>query len=214
MANLRILLADGHDVMRRGLSSLLSSRSGWSICGEAKNGPDAVRLALKLKPDVVVLGLDMPELNGVEVTRQIVDRLPATQVLLYTMHDEEYLIIEGLRAGARGHVLKSDNEDMLMEAIAALAKRVPYFSTRAAETMLDRLLKSGAGFGNGRVLSDREREIVQLLADGKSNKQTASQLKISVKTVEAHRSAIMRKLGLRSITELVRYAIRQRLIEP
>jgi DNA-binding NarL/FixJ family response regulator len=214
MANLKILLADNHDVLRRGLNSLLASHSGWSVCGEAKSGLDAVRLAWKLKPDIVILGLEMPGINGIEATRQITCARPTTQVLFYTIHDEEYVIVEALKAGARGHVLKSDSEDTLIEAITALAKRVPYFSTRAAETLLDQLLKSGAGANDADVLTDREGEIIQLLADGKSNKEIATQLQISVKTVEAHRSAIMRKFGFKSITELVRYAIRNRLIEP
>jgi DNA-binding NarL/FixJ family response regulator len=213
VANLRIFLADGHDVLRRGLRSLLASHSNWHICGEARSGLDAVKLATKLKPDIVILGLDMPELNGIEATRQITAARPATQVLFYTVHDEEYLIVEALRAGARGHVLKSDREDTLIAAITALSKRLPYFSTRAAEALVGQLIKSGPG-SNDTHVTGRERQIIQLLADGKSNKQIADQLKISVKTVEAHRSAIMRKFGFKSITELVRYAIRNGLIEP
>jgi DNA-binding NarL/FixJ family response regulator len=212
MAILKILLADGHDIVRRGLRSLLSSHPRWHICGEAKSGMDAVRLAAKLKPDLVILALEMAGLSGIEVTRQIVQSRPATQILIYTIHDEEYLLVEALRAGARGHVLKSDSEDTLIEAIKSLEKHSPYFSTRAAETLVHQLVKSEVALNNTRV-TGRERQIVQLLADGKSNKETATHLSISIKTVEAHRSAIMRKFGFKSIAELVRYAIRNRIIE-
>jgi len=174
---------------------------------------DAVKLAAKLKPDLVILGLEMADLSGIEATRQIVNARPATQILIYTLHDEEYLLVEALRAGARGHVLKSESEDTLIQAIKSLEKRLPYFSTRAAETLVHQLVKLGDGSTKTHV-TGRERQIVQLLADGKSNKETASHLKISVKTVEAHRSAIMRKFGFKTITELVRYAIRNRIIEP
>src|SRR5215831_12294508 len=201
MANVRIFVADGHDVLRRGLTSLLSSQAGWSVCGEARTGLETVRLVLKLKPDIVIIGQDMFELNGIDATRRIVEARPTTEVLFYTIHDEEYLIVQAIRAGARGHVLKSDPEGTLIEAVTALAKHSPYFSTRAAETLLDQLLKSGNISDDHAGLTDRECEIVRLLADGKSNKEIGSSLKISVKTVEAHRGKIMRKLGFTSITE-------------
>ena len=212
--DVRILLADCQDVCRRGLRSLLASHSGWSICDEAKNGSEAVRLTLALKPDIVILDLDLLELNGIEATRQIKREQPLTEVLLYTTHDEEQIIAEALRAGVRGHVLKSDSEEKLTEAVAALSKHLPFFSTRAAETLLDHMLKAGQESTETHPLTARELEIVQLLTDAKSNRDIASHLHISVKTVEAHRSAIMHKLGLKSITELVRYAIRNRFIQP
>jgi DNA-binding NarL/FixJ family response regulator len=214
MANVRIFLADGHDVVRRGLASLLSSHAGWSICGEARTSPDTVRLVLKLKPDIVIIGQDMFGLNGIDATRRIIQARPSTEVLFYTVHDEEYLIVQAIRAGARGHVLKSDPENTLIEAITALGKHSPYFSTRASETLLDQLLKAGNTSDDSVGLTDREREIVRHLADGTSNKEIAYSLKISIKTVEAHRGRIMHKLGFTSITELVRYAIRNRIIEP
>jgi len=214
MADLTIFLADGHDVLRRGLTSLLSSHAGWRVCGEARTSQETVRLVLKLKPDIVIIGQDMFELNGIDATRNIIQARPSTEVLFYTIHDEEYLIVQAIRAGARGHVLKSDPENTLIEAITALAKHSPYFSTRASETLLDQLLKAGNTSDDTVDLTDRECEIVRHLAEGKSNKEIGSSLKISIKTVEAHRGRIMHKLGFTSITELVRYAIRNRFIEP
>jgi DNA-binding NarL/FixJ family response regulator len=184
------------------------------VCGESRSGREAVKLVLQLKPDIVILDLEMPELNGVEATHQIKRELPATEVLIFTMHEEEYFITEALRAGARGYVLKSDAEEKLIEAVAALARHVPYFSASASETMLEQVLKAGEAPDEARALTGREREIVELLSAGRSNKGVATQLKISVKTVETHRSAIMRKLGFKSITQLVRYAIRNKFIKP
>jgi DNA-binding NarL/FixJ family response regulator len=210
---LRILVADDHDILRKGLRFLLTEHPGWSVCGEARNGREAVELTSALKPDIVILDLELPELNGIEATQQIKRQLPKTEVLIFTMHDRENLIAESLRAGARGYVLKSDSEEKLIEGIHALAKHLPFFSTTASETLLEHLLKA-AGSEEASVLTNRERDIVQLLSKGKSNKQVASHLQISVKTVETHRSAIMRKLGLKSVAELVRYAIRNNIINP
>jgi DNA-binding NarL/FixJ family response regulator len=214
MNRLRIFLADSSAVCRRGLQSLLMSHSAWSVCGEAKNGREAVELALSLKPDIVILDLELPEINGIDAAHQIKQELPLTEVLFYTMHDEEHIIANALRAGVRSHVLKSDSEDTLIEAIAALSKHLPFFSTKAAETLLGHLLKKDPDSNETRLLTEREREIIRLLADAKTNRQIAAHLQISVKTVEAHRSSIMRKLGFKSITELVRYAIRNRFIQP
>jgi DNA-binding NarL/FixJ family response regulator len=212
MARLKILVADGHDVLRRGLRSLLSSHPGWLICGEARSGMEAVKLAAELSPDIVILSLELEELNGIEATRQIKKNHPVTEVLLYTIHDEEYLIAEAFRAGARGHVLKSDSEETLMEAVSNLAKHIPFLSTTAAETLLNHMLKVGTSYET-RALTTREREIIRLLSEGKSNKEIGNHLRISVKTVEAHRSTTMRKLGFTSVTELVRYAIRNGIIQ-
>jgi len=194
--------------------TLLAAHPGWSICGEGSNGREAVKLALKLKPDVVVLDLEMPVLNGVEATQEIKRALPDTEILIFTIHDEEYLITEALRAGARGHVLKTDTAEELIDAVEALAKHMPSFSARASEVLLEHLLKAGAESDETPGLTRREGQIVQMLAEGKANKEVASNLRISVKTVETHRAAIMRKLGFTSITELVRYAIRNKLIRP
>lgn len=213
----RILLADDHDVVRAGLREMLNAREGWEVCGEAANGRAAVELALRLKPDVAVLDLTMPELNGLEATRQIRKELPQTEVLIFTMHETEQLIREVLAAGARGYVLKSDAGRHLISAIDALAHHKPFFTAAVSEALLDAYLKTaskqadGSAFG---LLTDREREIVQLLAEGKSNKEVATALSISVKTVETHRATVMRKLGINSIVELVHYAVRNHLIEP
>jgi DNA-binding NarL/FixJ family response regulator len=193
----RILLADDHDVVRRGLRDQLNSHESWEVCGEAADGREAVKLALKLKPDVVVLDLSMPELNGLEATRQIRRELPHTEVLIFTMHETEQLIREVLSAGARGYVLKSDAGRHLTSAVEALSHHKPFFT-------------AGSVF---RTLTDREREIVQMLAEGKSNKEIATKLSISVKTVETHRATVMRKLDINSIVELVHYAIRNQLVE-
>jgi DNA-binding NarL/FixJ family response regulator len=207
-------VADNQDVLRRGLRLLLSEHPGWSVCGDAKNGRQAVALVLRLKPEIVILGLDLPDLNGIEATRQIKEALPATEILFFTTHEEDHVIAQALRAGARGYILKSESESNLIEAVEALAEHLPFFSARASEMLLDHLLNKTQEAEELLSLSEREQQIVQLLAEGKSNKETASRLQISVKTVETHRAAIMRKLELKSITELVRYAIRNKLIKP
>ncbi|HSE23966.1 MAG TPA: response regulator transcription factor [Pyrinomonadaceae bacterium] len=213
---MRILLADDHDIVRRGLRDQLTTHEGWEVCGEATNGREAVAMALKLKPDVVVLDLSMPELNGLEATRQIRRELPRTEVLIFTMHETEQLIREVLAAGARGYVLKSDAGRQLTSAVEALSHHKPFFTAKVSEALLDAFLKSNVAPDEGsvfRTLTDREREIVQMLAEGKSNKEIASQLSISVKTVETHRATVMRKLEINSIVELVHYAIRNQLVE-
>ena len=212
MGALKILLADCHDVCRRGLQFVLASHTEWSVCGETRSGRAAIKLASELKPDILIFDLDLLDLNGIEATRRIKRAQPSIEVLFYTSHDEEYVIAEAIRAGARGHVLKSDSEDQLIEAVASLAKHLPFFSTSAAETLLNQLGKARPD--KTQLLTAREREVIQLLSDAKSNKAIAAQLRISAKTVEAHRSAIMRKLGFKSITELVRYAIRNSIIQP
>ena len=212
----RILLADDHEMVRRGLRDQLNNQPGWEVCGEAADGREAVKLALNLKPDVVVMDLSMPELNGLEATRQIRRDLPKTEVLIFTMHETEPLIREVLSAGARGYVLKSDAGRQVVSAVEALAHHKPFFTSKVSSALLDAFLKSVAKPDEGTVfstLSSREREIVQMLAEGKSNKDIASLLSISVKTVETHRATIMRKLDINSIVELVHYAIRNKLVE-
>lgn len=213
----KILLADDHDVVRRGLREMLEARAGWEVCGEAANGREAVELALRLMPDVAVLDLTMPELNGLEATRHIRRELPSTEVLIFTMHETEQLIREVLAAGARGYVLKSDAGRQLLSAVEALAAHKPFFTAKVSQALLDAYLKSTASHDEASafgLLTDREREIVQMLAEGKSNKEIASALSISVKTVETHRATVMRKLGINSIVELVHYAIRNQLVAP
>jgi DNA-binding NarL/FixJ family response regulator len=196
---------------------MLNAQEGWEVCGEASNGLDAVKMALKVEPDVAVLDLSMPELSGLEATRQIRRELPRTEVLIFTMHEAEQLIREVLTAGARGYVLKSDAGRSLVLAIEALSHHKPFFTARVSQSLLDNYLKSAVATDETSVfhlLTDRERQIVQMLAEGKSNKEVASLLSISVKTVETHRATVMRKLGINSIVELVRYAIRNQLVEP
>lgn len=213
---LQILLADDHDVVRRGVRAQLTQRKDWSVCGEARNGREAVKLALELKPNIVIMDLSMPELNGLEATRQIHRLLPQTDILVFTMHESEQMIRESFAAGARSYVLKQDSEIHLVSAVEALANRRTYFTSRACELLLNEYLSQSErerekhAFG----LTDRQREIVQMLAEGKSNAEIANRLCISAKTVETHRSAVMRKLEVTSIVGLVRYAIRNQLIEP
>jgi DNA-binding NarL/FixJ family response regulator len=209
---IRILLADDHDIMRRGLRDILNTYEGWEVCGEASNGRDAVRMAEELKPDVVVLDLSMPELNGIEACRAIKKTLANTEVLIYTLHETEQLIRKALAAGARGFVLKSDAEVKLVEAIDALSRHKPFLNSKASETLLESFIKNAEESEEDSVLTGREREIVQLLTEGKTNKEVASLLSISVRTVEAHRAAIMNKLGINSLAELVHYAIRNNII--
>jgi DNA-binding NarL/FixJ family response regulator len=213
---LRILLADDHDIVRRGMRELLEEQAGWCVCAEASNGRAAVALALQERPQVAVLDLSMPELNGLEATRRIKDGLPETEVLIFSMHESEELIRQVLTAGARGYLLKSDASRQLVPAVESLARHQPFFSGRVSEVVLGGFLKAGEedrGPAAGRLTS-REAEVLQLLAEGKSNKQIASLLDLSVKTVETHRTAVMRKLELKSLPDLVRFAIRNHIVQP
>jgi DNA-binding NarL/FixJ family response regulator len=207
----RILLADDHIVVRHGLRALLETRPDFTICAEAADGRKAVELTVTHKPDVAVLDVSLPVLNGIEATRQIRRLCPATEVLIFTMHEDDELISEVLQAGARGYLLKSEADDQVINAVATLLRHRPYFSSEVSETLLDRF-KSGVTVHTN-VLTAREREIVQLIAEGNSNKRIALLLEISVKTVETHRSTAMRKLSIRSAAELVRYAVRNKLIQ-
>ena len=210
----RILLADDHDVVRRGLRGLLEAQPGWEVCGEARTGREAVALASQLRPDVMVLDLAMPDLNGLEATRRIRQEWPETEVLIFTMHHTDQLVRDVLAAGARGYILKSDGAEQLIAAVLALVHHRPFFTARVSEALLDSYLRGADGEAAAGVLTAREREVVQLLAEGRGNKEVAEALGISIKTAETHRAAIMRKLGLGSLAELVRYAIRNQIIEP
>jgi len=212
MKSLRILLADDHEMVRQGLRAMIEEQRGWVVCGEARTGREAVARALDLKPDVVVMDFTMPELNGMEATRQIRAALPRTQVLFLTMHESEELIPEILAAGALGYVLKSDAGGLLVDAIQSLAGQKPYFTSKVAAMILKGYLNPSTR--ESPVLTPREREIVQLVGEGMSTKELADKLSISPKTAETHRSNILRKLNLRSVSELVRYAIRNKLVEP
>jgi DNA-binding NarL/FixJ family response regulator len=218
MSTLRILIADDHDVVRRGMRALLEDQSGWEVCAEANNGRQAVEKVKQLKPDVAVMDVTMPELNGLEATRQILKIAPRTEVLILTVHESEQIAQEVLKTGARGYILKSDAGRELVAAVQAVSHHKPFFTARVSQMVSDSQLKSGLASVEaediGSRLTAREREIVQLLAEGKANKEVASVLNISVKTVETHRTNIMRKLRLHSVSELVRYAVRNNIVSP
>ncbi|MFK4875032.1 response regulator [Novosphingobium sp. ZW T3_23] len=210
----RVLIADDHQAMRQGVRTLLESHADFQVVGEAANGREALDLALDTKPDIAILDYSLPLMNGLELTRAIKHELPHTEILIYTMHDRESILIDVLRAGARGYVLKSDSGIHLVSAAKALAKRKPYFSGAISETLLEHFIETNHGGEKGIMLTAREREIVQLIAEGKLNKQIAHMLNISVKTVETHRAAAMHKLKLRTTAELVLYAVRNNIVEP
>jgi DNA-binding NarL/FixJ family response regulator len=215
MSGLRILVADDHEVVRRGLCSLLESQPGWQICGEASDGRDVLNKVAELKPDIIVIDVAMPNLNGLEATRQILKSNPKAKVLVLTLHDSDRLIHEVLTAGASGFVLKSDAARDLVAAVESLRQNKTYFTSKVASMVLNGFLKGGPGAvvgGTTSPLTSREREIVQLLSEGKSAKEVAVTLNISVKTAETHRSNIMRKLGLHSVSELVLYAVRNNIV--
>jgi DNA-binding NarL/FixJ family response regulator len=211
---IRVLIADDHELVRRGLREIFAAdRGAFEVCAEAASGLEAVTLTRQVQPDVVIIDVSMPGLNGLETTRQIVKEVPRAAVLILTMHESEQLIEELLKAGAQGYVLKSDAVRDLPVAIESLYKRRPFFSSRVARKVLDGYLKDSARNGSKSPLTPAERRVVQLLAEGKSNKEVANLQGISVKTAETHRANIMRKLGLRSMSDLVHYAIRNEIIE-
>jgi DNA-binding NarL/FixJ family response regulator len=218
MAPFRILLADDHEVVRAGLRALLEEQQGWEVVAEAVDGREAVEKATKLKPDVVVIDIAMPSLNGLEAVRQIVKAVPHCRVLVLTMYDSDPLIQQVLQAGARGYLLKSDAGRDLVSAIDALRRNKTFFTPKVSQMVLEGYLdkspkeKEPPGEAESLRLTSRQREIVQLLAEGKSSKEVAAVLGLSVKTAETHRANIMRKLDCHSVTELVRYAIRNHII--
>jgi DNA-binding NarL/FixJ family response regulator len=215
---MRILVADDHDVVRRGLKSILQPHPGWEVCGEAHNGRQAVAQAEKLKPDVVVMDISMPDMNGLEAARRIRKSLPKTEVVILSVHYTDTLVREIVDAGAKGYILKSDADRDLVIAVEAVLNHRSFFTTRASEMLIDGFRQRGKPPEaqtplKGRLTS-REREIVQLLAEGNSSKEVATALGISTKTAETHRSNLMRKLELHSVSELVLYAVRNQIIEP
>lgn len=214
---MRILVADDHDIMRRGLRSLLTAKPGWEVCAEAKTGREAVALAEQHKPEVVVMDISMPELNGLEAARRIRKSLPKTEIVILTLHFSDQLVHDIVEAGARAYIMKSDADRDLVTAVEAISNHRSFFTPRAAEMLLNGFRKQN-NVGEGPTefrsrLTSREREIVQLLAEGKSSKEVAVSLGISVKTAETHRANIMRKLELHSVSELVRYAVKNQIIE-
>ena len=215
---LRILLADDHEIFRHGLRSMLRTRNGWEVCAEAADGQDAVEQARRLRPDVVIMDVTMPKMNGLEATRQIRKAMPRCEVLILTMHHSESLAREVFAAGARGYVLKSNAGDMVVSAVESLRLHKPFFCPEVSDLVLKAYIgESGDESRRASplaVLTPRERELVQLIAEGKSTKEAAESLGISEKTAETHRANVMHKLDIHSVSEIVRYAIRNKLIEP
>ncbi|HEX6502209.1 MAG TPA: response regulator transcription factor [Terriglobales bacterium] len=212
MKPISIIVADDHVVIRKGLRALLEERRGWKVVAEAGNGREAVEKAARLRPDVVILDLSMPEMNGLDATPLIRRAVPHARVLILTMHNTEELIEKTLKAGARGYVLKSDAERDLITALEAVLDNRTFFTPAISESAGE-YARHSTGLPVTQSLSPRERQIIQLLAEGKSNKEVAVSLGISVRTAENHRARIMRKLQLRTLSDLVRHAIRNKIIE-
>lgn len=210
----KVLIADDHELVRQGLRRVIAEHGAWDIVGEAADGRAAVELARATHPDVAILDFSMPGLNGLEATRQIRADLPRTEVLVLTMHDTETIVREVLAAGAKGFILKTDAGRVLIQAIELLLQHRPFLTPHVSEIVLDGYLRvGGAGEDAGPPLTAREREVLQLVAEGHSTKAAADALGMSVKTAETHRANIMRKLNIHSLAELVRYAIRNGIIE-
>ena len=218
---LRILIADDHELARRGIRALLESHQGWEVCAEAKDGRDAVELTAATKPHLVLLDIGMPNLNGLEAARQILSANPGIAILILTMHDSDNVVREVLRAGARGYVLKSDAGRDLVAAVEALQSQRTYFTTRVSQMVLDGFLDrerkdppdDSHEESSSDLLTSREREVIQLLAEGRTSKEVAVTLNLSVKTAETHRTNLMRKLGLHSVADLTRYAVRNGIVQ-
>lgn len=218
MQGLRILIADDHELVRRGLRALLETQQGWQVIAEAQDGQEAVDQTASLKPDIAILDIGMPRLNGLEAVRRIAKMVPQTKVLVLTMHDSDELIRATLDAGASGFITKSGATSELIFAVDALRKSKTYFTSRVEQMMLDSFLRGPSRQGDKPALQNqltlRQREILQLLAEGNTSKDVATQLTLSVKTVETHRANIMKKLNCHTVSELVRYAIRNNIIQP
>lgn len=216
MAKLDVLVADDHDIVRRGLRDLIEKQPGWKVVGEATNGKEAVEKAKALKPDVSILDISMPSLNGLEAARQIAASGSPTKVLILTIHHSDPLIQQMVKAGVRGYVLKTDAASELVHAVEALQRNKTFFTSKVAQSFLDerqKAAKNSNGDERALRLTPRQREIVQLLAEGKNSREIASLLGTTFKTIETHRANIMRRLECHSVTELVRYAIRNDLVQ-
>jgi DNA-binding NarL/FixJ family response regulator len=217
MRPLRILIADDHEVVREGVRAILEAQPGWSIVAESENGLDAIEKARETTPDIALLDISMPQMNGLEAAKQILKLRPETQVLILSMHETNDLVQDVLDAGARGYVLKTDSKRDLVNAVRSLSEGRPFFTSKVAEMVLEGYRHRGEPVGDhvyfGEALTTRERQVVQLLAEGKSTKEIAVALEISIKTAETHRANIMRKLDLHSLADIVRYAIRNKMIE-
>jgi len=212
---LRILIADDHEVARKGIRSLLETHAGWEVCSEAKDGREAVACADKFKPDVLLLDVGMPNLNGLDAARQILAMTPGARILILTIHDTEQAVREVLAAGARGFLLKFDSGRDLVAAVEALQYGRTYFTSKVAQMMLDGYLRPHceSETSSHRVLTPREREVIQLVAEGRTTKEVATALSFSVKTAETHRTNLMRKLDLHSTADLTLYAVRNGIVQ-
>jgi DNA-binding NarL/FixJ family response regulator len=219
---LRIAVAENHDVVRQGIRDLLASRADWQIVGDARTGRQTLELVRRTRPDVAVLDLSLPELAGVEAIRQIRADVPETEICVFTMHEDEMFVGDSLAAGAHAYVLKSEPASRLLDAVEALSRKEPFFSSRVAALILKAFAlaraagaaDAGAAPAYSDTLTRREREVAQLLVEGLGSRAVANRLGITQKTVDTHRAAIMRKLGMTSMADLVRYAIRHRFVEP
>lgn len=213
----RIMLVDDHEMVRRGVRTVVESHPGWMVCGEAVNGEEAVEMAFKLKPDIIVIDVTMPLLGGIEALKRIKRDMPEAEVIVFTGHSVEDMVHAVFDAGGRSYLLKADASEHMVEAIRAAAEHRPYFTPWVSQIVFQRLLHADGSEERplaGTQLTPRERETVQLVAEGRSNQEVADHLKVSLRTAESHRAAIMKKLGLKSVGELVRYAIRNNIIEP
>ena len=216
--SLRLLVADDHDIVRRGLRALLEEQAGWEVTAEAVDGRDAVEKAEQTGPDVAILDISMPALNGLEATRQIINKVPRTRVVVLTVHDSFPLIRQVLAAGARGYILKSDAGRDLVSAVEAVSHNKTFFTSKVAQMVLEGYLNTNpeektTAKGESFPLTNRQKEVLQLVAEGKSSKEVACALGVSVKTAETHRANIMHRLDCHSVTELVRFAVRNSIIE-
>jgi DNA-binding NarL/FixJ family response regulator len=209
---LQILIADDHEIVRRGVRGIIEAHPDWEVCCEAADGDSVLNLVRLHRPDIAILDVSLPGLNGIAVTRQLRQACPETEVLLFTMHDDNETVSGGLAAGARGYILKNDGDEQLVSAIAALGNHRPYFSAVVSELLLDAAMNDRKK-SRLESFTVRELEVAQLIAEGESNKRIARKLEISIKTVESHRAAAMRKAGVRTAAEFVRFAIRHNLIQ-
>ena len=215
MSAIRILVADDHGIVRKGLRSLLEGLPGAEIVGEAADGREAVRMAAELAPDVIVMDIAMPRLNGIDATAQIVKRDPRARVIILSVHSDESYILRALGAGAKGYLLKDSADADLLRAVESVARGRPFFSPAITETLLEdymRYLQQRGLKDSYDLLTDREKEVLQLLAQGKSNKEVAALLNLSTYTVETHRANLMQKLNLHNTAEIVLYAVRKKII--
>lgn len=209
---LRVMVADDHEIVRKGVRDLIEAHPGWAVCAEASDGQEALELALRHKPDIAILDISMPTLNGIALTRRLRQECPRTRVLFFTMHDDDETVNGALAAGARGYLLKTDSERQLEAAVAALGANRPYFSPIVSEILLDAAINERHR-SRLESFTVRELEVAQLIAEGNSNKQIARHLDISIKTVETHRSSAMRKASARTAAEFVRFAIKHNMIQ-